>query len=361
MANATAYGFLDLEDLFSQRVADTRVEVIQTAIVKSLEEYNRQLNGMMSLVKPEVDWKYLYQLAASGTLQPLDENGNPIPIQPLGTYPVGFPIQGAGTAWGNNRVSRANMTIQDVNRMVVDAMTKDSDWMIRHLLAAWYTNVAWTYTDPIYGAIAVQPLAITSDGVVYTNRSGAATTAQHFLGQAAAIADATNPYPTIYDTLFSRLSNSGRVIALIPTNLKATTMALLEFREATTITAAQGLIQASTATQFTGNQMDNPGMGDRLLGVTDSGVWVYEWSRLPNDYILAYSEGADPIFGMRQYPQPELQGFFPEFNTADGNHYEYRSLRYAGFGALNRVGALVFRISNATYAVPTGYLAPLAS
>jgi hypothetical protein len=39
---------------------------------------------------------------------------------------------------------------------------------------------------------------------------------------------------------------------------------------------------------------------------------------------------------------------------------EYRFIRYAGFGAYNRVGALSFRIGNGAYAIPTGYSTPLA-
>jgi hypothetical protein len=360
MANQTAYGFIDLEDIFTQRIALVNVQVIQDAIRSSYEQQNRQVQALLSMVRRTTDWKLRYELAVGGTLQPLDENGNPKPIVPLGVYDVAFPIQGAGTAWGNNRISRAQMTVQDVNRMVVDVLTKDADWVIRHLLAAWYTNTTYSYTDPQYGALTVQPLA-NNDSVTYINRAGQPTTANHFIAQAAAIADGTNPYPTIYDTLFARPSNSGRVICMIPTNLKATTMALAEFREATTITAAQGLLQAETAAAFMGAQTDESMMGDRLLGVTDSGCWVYEWSRLPNDKILAYSEGAGEVFAMREYTAPETQGLFPEFVATDGNHYEYRSLRYAGFGALNRVGALVYQVSNGSYSIPTGYSAPLAS
>jgi hypothetical protein len=63
---------------------------------------------------------------------------------------------------------------------------------------------------------------------------------------------------------------------------------------------------------------------------------------------------------MREYDAPELQGFFPEDHSPDGNIQEMRMIRYAGYGALNRVAAVVQRIGNGSYAIPSGYTNPLA-
>ena len=62
---------------------------------------------------------------------------------------------------------------------------------------------------------------------------------------------------------------------------------------------------------------------------------------------------------MRQYPSTALQGLFTENHSPDGNLHESRFIRYAGFGARNRIAALVYRIGNGSYAIPTGYTAPL--
>ena len=136
MANNTAlYGFANLEYLFSQRIVTVQVETIQTAVAQSLAEYSRQVNGVLSaMVSVTTDYKKRYQLASAGTLQPLDSNGNPMPVVPTGFYDVAFPIYGAGTAWGNDRISRAMMTVGDANRFTMDAMTRDNDWMRRALL-----------------------------------------------------------------------------------------------------------------------------------------------------------------------------------------------------------------------------------
>ena len=45
--------------------------------------------------------------------------------------------------------------------------------------------------------------------------------------------------------------------------------------------------------------------------------------------------------------------------SPDGNLYEYRFIRAAGFGALNRTAALAFQIGNAAYQIPAGYATPM--
>ena len=100
------------------------------------------------------------------------------------------------------------------------------------------------------------------------------------------------------------------------------------------------------------------GFGEELLGRVDK-VWIVEWGLMPSSYMLAVARGAGAV-GMRQYPAPELQGLFEEAHSPDGNKFEYRFLRYAGFGARNRVGAVAAEIGSATYSIPTGYDAPLS-
>lgn len=360
MANGTAYGFLSIADLFAQRVNQAGPERVYDAIVQSAAEYTRVLNNLLAdWVDPVTAAQEQFELPGSGTLQPLDADGNPLPVLPSGSYQVAFPIQGAGTAWGTNRIVRAHMTVAEANRLTLDALQRDKDWMIRHILAAIFTNVTWTYRDDIgpngskgLGNITIQPLA-NGDTVLFGRRNLAVpATDTHFLGQAAAIADATNPYPTIYTELSEHPSNAGRrIIAYIASDLVATTQALASFVDVNDpdINVASGVA--------TLNNIPDVGVGDRVLGKTDN-VWVVEWSAIPSGYIVAKAEGIAPV-GMRQYEVPELQGFFPEAFNVDGNHLVNRMLRFAGFGIRNRVAAVAMEIADATYDVPTGYLAPL--
>lgn len=359
--NLTAYGFVELKDLFSQRIVTIQAQTLQTAIEASVAEHTRQINAMMSgMIKRTTDFKYRYQLPSGGSLQPLDETGNPLPVQPSGFYDVGLPIQGAGTAWGDDRVSRAAMTLADANRYTLDAMDRDADWMRRHILNSIFNNAAWTYTDPRYGALTVQPLA-NNDGTGYVLRGGSSDATQnHFQAQASAIDDTHNPYPTIYSELDQHPSNSGPYRAYIATSLVATTAALLT-TEAPTY---EGLIYGSGVTRSATSinpddktygadvTSDNP--GDRFIGF-NSGMEIWEWTSLPAGYIVSQATGVNDVVAMREYEFPELQGLFPEYHTPDGNIQVNRLLRYAGFGINNRVGMVVTRIGNASYAIPSGY------
>lgn len=353
MANSIGYGFVTLQDIFADRVMDN-IPIVQTAVEESIAEYQRQMTAMLSmLVAPVTTYQERYRLPGSTTLQPLDQYGNPLPIVPTGYYDVAYPIQSAGIAWGDNRVSRAKMTVADANRLTMTVMNADMDWMARHMLAAIFTNTTWTYADEDHGDLTIQPLAIASDNVVYVRKGGASATDTHYLAQANAIGNADNPFPAIYDELAEHPSNAGPYVAYIPTNLKTAVMALDDFVEINDPDINLG----ANASTVVGSIAQ--GFGDEVLGKANK-MWIVEWKRLPDSYILALAQGAsDPILGMRQHAEPELQGLFPEFQNIDGNRFLNKFIRMCGFGVRNRVGAVVYRIGNSSYAIPSGYTAPL--
>ena len=355
-----AYGFISIEDLFNQRVQTVGPARVYTAVQQSAAEYTRVVNATLSeFAERTIDAQVQIELPGDGSLQPLDADGNPLPVSPSGKYTVAFPIQGGGTAWGTNRVTRALLTVEEANRNTLDALQKDADWNIRHLLAALFDNVAWTYEDKAgpggskgMGTITVQPLA-NNDSVLYVRKGGVAPAADnHYLAQAAAIADATNPYETIETELLEHPSNTGRILCYIPTALKATTIALSTFKSVADPNVAY------TTTELATN-VPQVGPGEEVLGyIEGTKCWIVLWSAMPSDIILAKMEGK-AVLKMREYPATELQGFFPETANVDGNHFVNRLLRYCGYGVHDRVGALVYRIGNAAYAIPTGYDAPL--
>ena len=354
MPNQTAYGFIGLEHLAGQRVASGNVRTVNTAISLTLEEYNRQVDeALRELAQRTIDHKLRYKLPGGGTLQAVDEWGNPLPVKTEGYHDVAFPIQRGATAWGDNIETRALMTVDDVNTEILSAMQRDADWMRRHILAALFNNTAWTYKDPDYGDLSIQPLA-NGDGVTYLKRSGTNGTDTHYYAQAAAIADANNPFETWFDELNEHPENGGPYVAYIPTNLKSAVMGLADFVEAPDRNLQRGANADQLATTVPA------GFGDAVLGYV-GGIYVAEWSILPSNYGLVVARGArTPVLMMREQPAVELQGFFRYNHSPDGNLNQYNVRRIAGFGAYNRVGALAFRIGDASYAVPTGYTAPLA-
>lgn len=355
MANQIAYGFVGLEHLFSERLENVNVSVVMTAVQESVAEHNRQAEALMTeLAVPTIDYKTRFKQRDSYTLQPLDEYGRPRPLRPAGYYDVAFPIQGGGAAYGFNHISAALATVEDINRLTLEAMGADADWVKRHALATIFDNVAWAYDDDEHGSLTIQPLA-NGDSVTYVKKSGAVATDTHYLAQANAIDASNNPFPAIYDDLMEHPVNSGAtIVSYIPTALKASVRALSTFVEVEDMDVRPG-----NASDVLTGSIDR-GFGDEVLGKVD-GCWVVEWSILPSEHTLNVARGTrEPVMKMRQYPASSLQGFFKKM-IVEGNLETTEFYRFAGFGGFNRVGALVYQVGNATYEVPTAYNAPLAA
>ena len=362
MANSVAYGFWDLQSLFNTRVSAAGPQRVYDAVVESAAEYSRVANALLEAEWTErtIDAQEQFELPGTGTLQPLDEFGNPIPVQPSGYYQVAYPIFSGGTAWGDDRITRELMTVEEANRNTLDAESRDKDWLLRHFLASLFTNTTYTYNDkyPVRGAkalgdITIQPLA-NADSVTYKLKGASApATDTHFLAQANAISDSDNPFPAIYTELNEHPSNGNRrILCYIPTNLKSSVIGLANF-----VPVDDPDVVPGDATARVTN-VPQPGVGDRVLGHVDN-VWIIEWGFLPSGYMIAKAEGI-PVVAMREIDAPALQGFFPEKFSPDGNRMITRMLRYCGFAVRRRVSALVYRVGNGAYAIPSGYTAPLA-
>lgn len=351
------YGFHNLQDIAAARISGTNQEAVNTAITDAVAEHNRQITALMALfVDRTTLYTERYAQMGTATLQPLDDNGRALPIKPSGFYDVAFPIQQGGSAWGANYVTRVKMTVGDAERATALLIGADIRFMRDRILAGLFAAATWSFPDPLYGALTIQPLALASDGVTYGLGVGADTAATdtHQLAQANAIgAGADNPYPIIFNELMEHPENSGEVVAFIPTALKATTTALTTFYP-----LADGNLQpGSGSTVLTGGLgVATPG---NLLGYEASRVWIVEWPSLPSTHIVAVATGGNRALGMREDPEPELQGFNRVAERDDHPFYESQWLRRAGFGGRNRIGAVVYRVGNGTYAAPSGYAPPI--
>lgn len=350
------YGFHNLQDLASSRITGSLVEATNEAINAAVAAYNEEQRLMLSLFADQTTLaQERYPQISDNVLQPLDNNGRALPVKPSGYYDVAFPLMQAGSAWGANYVTRVKMTVADAERATAMMIRGDRNWMRRQILTSLFAAATWTYADPMLGNLTIQPLALASDGVTYGTVSGGSATDTHGLAQANAIgAGADNPYPLIYADLVEHPQNSGDVVVFIPTALKATTQALATFNPV----ADPNITTGTGSDRLTGALgVAHPGT---LIGYEDSGVWIVEWPSLPSTHIVAIMTGGDRPLAMRQDPEPELQGFNRVAERDDHPFYESQWLRRAGFGVRNRVGAVVYRVGNSTYAAPTGY-APVVS
>lgn len=356
MPNQVAYGFVSLQDVFANRVSTIGVEVLRTAIQQSSTAYNTEINLLLdNWSERSTVSKELVELAGSGTMQPLDEWGNPLPVKPSGSYDVGYPIQGAGTAWGTNRVSAALLTVEEANRYTADAFQRDATWVRQHMLAAILDNTQWVYKDKKLGDLTVVPLA-NGDATQYL-KTGATDDVvdNHYFAQAGAISDAANPFPKLYDALIEHASNADPYVVYVPTNLAESIEGLASFVPQ----SDPDIVQATTRDRLANSgSAQVRGPGHSIIGKSNR-LWIVEWRSLPDNYMLAVATGSAPFLRMREYDATGLQGLFPEFHSPDGNLIENRFVRYAGFGVKNRLAAAVYQIGSAAYTIPTGFVTPL--
>lgn len=356
MANAILYGFRNLKDEFFERLTTLGGDVVSTAIQESVEVHNQQMDALLGLfARRTTDYTSRYKLPGSHRLQPLDENGRARPVKPSGYYDVAWPIFDAGTAWGANYKALAKMTVEDANRITAEMLKADKVWMRDQMMAALFAVATYSYVDPQYGSVTVQPIA-NGDTVVYSrNGSAVSSIDTHQLATASAIADVTDPIPTIVTELNEHPQNDGDVIILVPSNLKADFTNLAAFSAFVDPNLRDGANTRTVAGAGPGVAV--PG---EVLGYHDAKAWIVEWKALPDNYAIATTANADPALALREEPEAVLQGFKKVGERNDHPFYENQWARSAGFGGWNRVGAVVQRFGNGTYAVPTGYTPPIA-
>ena len=356
MANQVNYGFENLTDRFAERVSDNLIPVVNTAIAATMTEHNRQLDAFLALFADRTtDYTRRYRTPTANRLQPLDENGRARPIRTAGYYDIAFPMHEAGTAWGQTYQASLKNTVEDVNNRMSTLLFGDIMWMRDHIFAALFSNTNWTYTDEEHGALTIKGLA-NSDTDTYMIQTGAqsGTVDTHYLAQANAIDDSNDPFAAIRAELLEHPENGGEVIALIPTGLKASVQALTGYYPANDPNINRGP-NAARVVGSIGAAV--PGV---QFGYHDDGVWLVEWPIMPANYIIAVTTAGDRPLAMREDTVSQLRGFNKVADRNDYPYFESQYLRKAGFGAQNRVGAVVQRIGNGSYAIPTGYTSPMA-
>ncbi len=350
---AVLLGLLTEADIQAQRVTTVGVKQVFDSIRQSEIEHNRVLNALMGLFAMRTtDVTARYELAGVTRSQPLDANGRARPIKPSGYYTVGYPIIGSGNAWGRNYRTSIKMTVGEVARVTSAMLDGDSRWMRDHVLAAlFYENSTTPLTFPdVTGDISVYGLA-NGDTTTYQIMSGADSSAtdDHVKG-AAAVTEAV--FQDIHDELVEHPENGSDVIAFISTASRATVEALTNFYPI----KDNNLQSGSAVTELVRTLgVLTPG---ELIGYI-AGVHVYVWAGMPSDYIIGTTVGGVPALAMREDPELELQGFNRVAERNDYPWYETQYARWCGFGAHNRVGSIVYRTNNATYAIPTGYESPM--
>lgn len=352
MANLLGYGFRDLRDQADSQITEQLIPVINTAITDTVAFHNEEMDRVLSLfVKKTTEHALRYRTPTDAKLQPLDEHGRARKIRVGAQYDVGFPLQAAGLAEGATDTTRKLETVQDVSDITITMTMADKNWMLDHVLATLFADADWTYVDERFGSLVVKPLA-NGDAITYLGRNGSSATADHNTGQAAAIADLTNPFPGIYSRLTRPMGSSGRVFSFVASNLVASIQGLGSFFDEPDPNIRPG----ANTEELTGTFP--VGIPGEVVGYTNR-VWIIDWPRLPDNYIISVIETGERPVALREYEVASLRGFRRAGERNDYPYFETQFKRDAGFGIWNRTGADVMEIGDATYDVPTDYAVPM--
>lgn len=362
MANTTPlYGFNDLQTLSDMRISEVGEQEIFARTAEATAEFNRQANEVMgNFVQMDERFNTMpimkIHQPASRTLQPVDELGSARPTRESLSYQVGLPLLRAEDAMGLSYEARQKITVAEYVRQLEGIYRSDMDWNMRNFLHSIFDNVGWTFDseDDNFPSIPVKGLA-NADAVTYLQKgSNVLATADHYLAQAASIADGSaDPFPTIYETLTRYVTSGRRVVCFVPSALVSTIRALSDFYE---LPKTRYVDYGMDTTLTNGSAMSETFMGDDVLGEHGAGVLIVRWRRLPATHMVAFDLDAAPAVGVREDETPSLRGLFliPGMSE-DGKRFVEYYRRKRGFGIVNRTAALVQQIGSGTYSIPAGY------
>lgn len=346
------YGLHDMEEYADRSVASVGYQEVTAGVQEWLRAYtdvtNRFLAATMEtnsawntspIARTRLPYVVDYQL--------VDEDGKADPVTQYLTYEIGLPLYRRELADGYSWERSLIRTVQDVSDFLNQVQQADSRFFRAMAKQALLYKTAWTFNSNeedvnVPATIPVLPLA-NGDTQTYPKKNGTLSVANHYIAQAAAIADATDPFPVIA-ALHKGYATSLRpdLVSFVPTNVVAEVRGLTDMylvEPTRFVTPAQASATLSEAIQ------GDLYFGDEVIGEHSSGVVVVEWSDLPDDYIITmdFSPGKRPL-GLRQKAEPELQGLLAsgELFGHYGNERVNRVRRIAGIGVVNRTAASAY-------------------
>ena len=353
---AVLYGFHSLQDVLDNRAASVDQSVLRDAINAAVSAHNSDLNQALSLfankriTEPNIGVSQM----SEGELQGLDEWGRPLPRRPVPPVSRYAPLFMAGDSIATNYVLEQKMTVGEVQERLQSVLLADTKWNRKQLLAALFQNTSYNYSDPQYGTLAISTLANGDSETYLRSATGAASADTHHKGNAsfteAVLTD-------IRAELIEHDENGGdtaQVVVFVPTASKSTVMGFTNHIDA----PDQNLTFGTGVNQYTGS-FGASAPGTPIGYNAEAQVHIREWSRLPSDYAIGVTDGGLSPLLYREDPEPSLQGFHEIPGREDIPYLQRIWIRRRGFAAYNRVGAVVYRTNNGTYAVPSGYSAPV--
>lgn len=346
---AALYGIMGLADVRNLTVQSLGQRQVFDAVKLLLDQYNADLADMTAFFVEGTteEVQITYMMPGGGEMQESNEWSRPGAVRPPAGYPVGFEINDARDQVAWNDVSLAYATVEVVQAAVDNIMIRHTNWVRRKLLRAVLNNVNRVTLDPQFGQVTVKPLA-NGDTDVYSMYGAAMATDNHYLAaNIASISDVNNPFPTYYDEIAEHYGDST-VVSLVNPAQSAQIKAMAGFIE-----VADPRVRVNDGVEAINPGVTVPGTIIGLLG----NVWISEWrSMIPNYVFTRNMDAPAPL--LKRIDRVPLAGRGELALIATQTEHPFQESFWRdrhGYGAANRVGAVVGQITGASYTIPTGY------
>ena len=356
----TIYSALNINDTDRVFLSTLGQRVVYDAVQAVLSEHNAAMQAAIGLFVQGTtsDYKIRYKLPGNGKMQDMGVHpmGVPAAVKAYGQWDVAFPLYSFQDAIGNDRISMAYMTVQDLARQLNTVMIRHANTTRFQILKALLNNTQRTYVDELWGNLLIEPLA-NGDSVLYPPVLGsdAEATETHMLesGYAVASISATNdPMATIVAELeehFGTPTGGSNILTLIDPTATSYVKAMTGF-----VPVEDKFVQSAiTVTTLLGL----PSVPGRLIGRTASGSWVSEWRWMPATYMLGIHLDAEKPLMKRVDPADTGLPTGLTLIARDENfplesaYYEDRF----GFGVANRLNGVAMEVANGgSYTIPSG-------
>jgi hypothetical protein len=278
-------------------------------------------------------------------------------VKSYGSWDVAYPLRNYADAVNGSLVSRAYMTVAELEAQTIGIVNRSVNTMRRELLRALLYKEDETFIDPLWGSLTIKGLASGSgDSVVYPPVLGSMTEATRMRYNSsqyvtASISDTNNPYATIQNALvadFGQQQGNSNIAVFINTAEKAKTIALTDFDPLND----RFIVPGANINQLSNLPASLPGT---IIGRTN-GCWVIEWPFMPATYMLGVHLDAPAPLKKRIDPADTGLGDGLRL-VAEDEEYPFKASFWQnrfGFGCGNRLnGYAMFMDAGATYNSPT--------
>lgn len=356
---STIFGNLNLNDTDRVFQATQGQQVIYNAVMEYVNRVNAELATAYGVFIAETtaNYKERYHLPGSGYMQEIHPDQAPDAVKSYGSWDVAYPLRNYADAVNGSRVSRAYMTVAELENQTLGIVARSVNTTRRELLRALMYNADETFPDPLWGSLTIKGLATGSDdGVLYPPVLGSVTESvrQRYVGSnyaTAAISDINNPIATIVDALvadFGQQQGNSNIAVFINAAEKAKIRALTDFDKE----IDRFVNPAATINSLTNLPTNLPGT---IIGRTN-GAWIVEWPFMPATYMLGVHLDAPAPLKKRIDPADTGLGDGLQL-VSEEEEYPFKSSFWQnrfGFGVANRLNGYAMQmVGAANYTSPT--------